>query len=89
MHIDISVIDKYGINKRERFYLYDEGCHYILNYDTDEGIANEHWHPDDTAEALELPEAVFEMAKEMIAGQQFTIGTIDVMPFGTFHDAEF
>lgn len=41
-----------------------------------------------TAEALELPEAVFEMAKEMIAGQQFTIGTIDVMPFGTFHDAK-
>ena len=41
-----------------------------------------------TAEALELPETVFEMAKEMIAGQQFTIGTIDVMPFGTFHDAK-
>ena len=30
----------------------------------------------------------FEMAKEMIAGQQFSIGTIDVMPFGTFHDAK-
>ena len=41
-----------------------------------------------TAEALELPDAVFEMAKEMIAGQQFSIGTIDVMPFGTFHDAK-
>lgn len=24
MHIDISIIDKYGINKRERFHLYDE-----------------------------------------------------------------
>ena len=43
-----------------RFYLYDEGCHYILNYDTDEGIANEHWHPDDTAEALELVVAFME-----------------------------
>ena len=41
-----------------------------------------------TAEALELPETVFELAKEMIAGEQFTIGTIDVMPFGTFHDAK-
>ena len=37
-----------------RFYLYDEGCHYILNYDTEEGIANKHWHPEDTTEALEL-----------------------------------
>lgn len=41
-----------------------------------------------TAEALELPESVFEMALEVVAGEQFTIGTIDVMPFGTFHDAK-
>ena len=40
-----------------------------------------------TAEALELPEAVMELATEIVAGEQFTIGTIDVMPFGTFHDA--
>ena len=37
-----------------RFYLYDEGCHYLLNFDTEEGIANKHWHPEDTKEALEL-----------------------------------
>lgn len=41
-----------------------------------------------TAEALELLEAVMELAKEIVAGEQFTIGTIDVMPFGTFHDAK-
>ena len=43
-----------------RFYLYDEGCHYILNYDTEKGIANKHWHPGDTAEALELVAAFME-----------------------------
>ena len=43
-----------------RFYLYDEGCHYILNYDTEEGIANKHWHPQDTTEALELVVAFME-----------------------------
>ena len=37
-----------------RFYLYDEGCHYILNYDTEEGIAGRHWHPEDTTEAMAL-----------------------------------
>lgn len=41
-----------------------------------------------TAEALELPEAVMELATEIVAGEQFTIGSIDVMPFGTFHDAK-
>ena len=35
-----------------RFYLYDEGVHYILNYDTEDGMANKHWHPKDTEEAL-------------------------------------
>ena len=41
-----------------------------------------------TAEALELPDAVMELATEIVAGEQFTIGSIDVMPFGTFHDAK-
>ena len=41
-----------------------------------------------TAEAMELPEAVMELATEIVAGEQFTIGSIDVMPFGTFHDAK-
>ena len=43
-----------------RFYLYDEGCHFILNYDTDEGMADRHWHPEDTAEALGYVEAFME-----------------------------
>lgn len=43
-----------------RFYLYDEGVHFILNYDTDEGLANRHWHPKDTAEALDYVAAFME-----------------------------
>ena len=43
-----------------RFYLYDEGVHYILNYDTDEGMANRHWHPEDTEEALRYVVAFME-----------------------------
>lgn len=43
-----------------RFYLYDEGCHCILNYDTEEGMCDKHWHPGDTAEALELVVAFME-----------------------------
>lgn len=41
-----------------------------------------------TAEALELPEALLDLANEMKAGEQFTVGTIDVLPFATFHDAK-
>lgn len=41
-----------------------------------------------TARALELPEAVLELAAEMESGKQFTIGSMDVMPFTTFHDAQ-
>lgn len=40
-----------------------------------------------TAEALELPDTLMELANEIQAGEQFTIGSIDVLPFGTFHDA--
>lgn len=40
-----------------------------------------------TAAALELPEKLLDLAEEMTAGQQFTVGTIDIMPFSTFHDA--
>jgi hypothetical protein len=40
-----------------------------------------------TAAALEMPEKLLDLATEMEAGQQFTVGTIDVMPFSTFHDA--
>ena len=35
-----------------RFYLYDNGANAILDYDTEQGIANKHWHPNDNAEAL-------------------------------------
>ena len=40
-----------------------------------------------TAAALELPEELLELALEMVAGEQFTVGSIDVLPFATFHDA--
>lgn len=41
-----------------------------------------------TARALELPEKLLDMATEMASGEQFTVGTIDIMPFSTFHDAQ-
>lgn len=40
-----------------------------------------------TAAALELSEAVLDMATEMESGKQFTIGSIDILPFTTYHDA--
>lgn len=40
-----------------------------------------------TAEALELPETLLELAHGMEAGEQFQVGTMDIMPFQTFHDA--
>lgn len=40
-----------------------------------------------TAVALELPEALLDMAKEMRSGIQFAVGTLDILPFSTFHDA--
>ena len=41
-----------------------------------------------TARALELPEKLLDLATEMEAGKQFTVGTLTVMPFSTFHDAQ-
>lgn len=41
-----------------------------------------------TAHALELPESLLDLVTEMVAGEQFRIGTIDVLPFTTFHDAQ-
>ena len=41
-----------------------------------------------TARALELPEKLLDLATEMAAGEQFTVGTIDIIPFSTFHDAQ-
>ena len=40
-----------------------------------------------TAEALELPDSLMELANEIKAGEQFTVGSIDILPFETFHDA--
>lgn len=40
-----------------------------------------------TTEALELPEKLLELAHGMEAGEQFTIGSFDILPFETFHDA--
>lgn len=41
-----------------------------------------------TAQALELSEKLLDLATEMDSGKQFTIGSIDVLPFSTFHDAQ-
>lgn len=41
-----------------------------------------------TAEALELPEKLLDLAHEMVAGEQFAVGTIDILPFPTLHDAK-
>lgn len=41
-----------------------------------------------TARALELPEKLLYLATEMESGKQFTIGSLDVLPFSTFHDAQ-
>lgn len=40
-----------------------------------------------TAESLELPDTLMELAEEIKAGEQFTVGSIDILPFATFHDA--
>lgn len=45
------------------------------------------WLSSGTAEALELPEKLLELANAMEAGKQFSIGSFDIMPFETFHDA--
>ena len=55
---DIEVLT--GESCLGRFYLYDEVVHYILNYDTDEGMASRHWHPEDTEEALRYVVAFME-----------------------------
>lgn len=41
-----------------------------------------------TARAMELPEKLLDMATEMENGCQFAIGSIDILPFATFHDAQ-
>lgn len=41
-----------------------------------------------TAEALELEGALLDAAQAVEHGKQLTIGTIDIVPFATFHDAK-
>ena len=41
-----------------------------------------------TARKLGLPDAIVNMAMEMGKGKQFSVGTVDIVPFQTFHDAE-
>ena len=41
-----------------------------------------------TARALELPEKLLDMATEMVCGEQFTVRTMLIKPFSTFHDAQ-
>lgn len=40
-----------------------------------------------TADALDIPEKVFECLNEIKAGVQITVGSMDILPFETFHDA--
>ena len=40
-----------------------------------------------TAEALELPETLLELAHGIQAGEIFTIGSMHILPFQTYHDA--
>lgn len=47
---DLQVLT--GKSSIGRFYLYHNGMDLILDYDTEEGISGNHWHPADTAEAL-------------------------------------
>lgn len=39
-------------------------------------------------EREKLTEELLDMATEMIAGEQFTVGTMVIKPFSTFHDAQ-
>ena len=41
-----------------------------------------------TAEALELEGAALDAAQAVEHGQQMSVGTIDIVPFATFHDAK-
>lgn len=41
-----------------------------------------------TARALDLKEELLDLATEMVAGEQFTVGTMIIKPFSTFHDAQ-
>lgn len=40
-----------------------------------------------TAEALALPKSLLELASAMEAGNQFLVGSMDILPFSVFHDA--
>ena len=39
-------------------------------------------------ESNKLSENLLDLATEMVSGEQFAVGTIDIMPFTTFHDAQ-
>lgn len=43
-----------GKSGSDTFYLYDNGANIILDYDTEEGLSNNHWHPADEEEAAQL-----------------------------------
>lgn len=41
-----------------------------------------------TAQALELPDTLLDLATEMESGVCFTVGSIDILPFAVYHDAK-
>lgn len=51
---DLAVLT--GTSWLGTFYLYFNGIDAILDFDTKEGIANRHWHPADTNEAIKMVE---------------------------------
>ena len=43
-----------GKSGKDTFYLYDNGANIILDYDTEKGLSDNHWHPADKEEAVQL-----------------------------------
>lgn len=49
---DLDVLT--GKSGSDTFYLYDNGANIILDYNTEKGISDNHWHPADEKEAAQL-----------------------------------
>jgi hypothetical protein len=43
-----------GKSGADTFYLYDNGANIILDYNTEAGISDNHWHPEDEEDAARL-----------------------------------
>ena len=43
-----------GKSGKDTFYLYDNGANIILDYNTETGLSDSHWHPEDEEDAVRL-----------------------------------